>query len=98
MVQQLTFNASWNTSGINPNLTFFPELAYDSYLTINLSESSLTSKCLSQKRSFLPMVDATQEFVNGPGENFIVSDKWWCFGTGCSMKRAKLRRITRVTT
>ena len=38
-----SFNASWNTSGINPNLFFFyPELAYDSYLTIGLSESSLT--------------------------------------------------------
>ena len=68
-----SFNASWNTSGINPALLpVFPELAYDSYLTIGLSESSLT---LPYPQAVFPgEVDATQEFVNGPGENFIVND------------------------
>ena len=67
-----SFNASWNTSGINPALLpVFPELAYDSYLTIGLSESSLT---LPYPQAVFGEVDATQEFVNGPGENFIVND------------------------
>ena len=67
-----SFNTSWNTSGINPLLLpTFPELAYDSYLTIGLSESSLT---LPYPQTVWGEFDATQEFVNGPGENFIVND------------------------
>ena len=64
-----SFNQSWNSSGINPALFgTFPELAYDSFLTIGLSEVSSTFPH-PQAWGILP----TEEFVNGPGENFIVN-------------------------
>ena len=63
---------SWNASGANP-LFFdaFPELAYDSFLTIGASSASE----MPHPQAVFGPVDVTAEFTgDGPGENVVVDD------------------------
>ena len=66
------FNAGWTAAGINPVLfTFFPDLAYDSYLTIGSENSNMQPfpQAVSSE------VDFTSEFRSGgEGQNFVVDD------------------------
>ena len=63
---------SWNASGANP-LFFdaFPELAYDSFLTIGASSAIE----MPHPQAVFGPVDVTAEFTgDGPGENVVVDD------------------------
>ena len=66
------FNANWTAAGLNPLLFgAFPELAFDSFLTIgsaNSDEGPFPQSVSSE-------VDFTAEFTGpGPGQNFVVDD------------------------
>ena len=67
------YNSSWNASGINlAFLGLFPELAYDSYLTIGAEDSSTSAS--QHPTSVAGANDFTAEFETGGGSNFIVND------------------------
>ena len=59
------FNADWNAQGVNPSfLSFFPELAYDSFLTIGAEDA--TTPAAEHPSSVWGSTDASA-FVGGPG-------------------------------
>ena len=64
----------WNAGGINPALLgFFPEVAFDSFLTIGSANAIENSQ--GQPSSLWGQVDATLEFdEDGPGDNVAVDD------------------------
>ena len=72
------YNASWNASGLNPAFFgAFPELEFDSFLTIGGSTS-----LGPEVYFFQGSIDLTAEFINGPepgvpsyGENVTVDDE-----------------------
>ena len=67
------YNTGWNAQGINPAfLTFFPDLAYDSFLTIGAEDA--TTPTAQHPSSVWGENDATGAFVGGPGSNVVVDD------------------------
>ena len=65
------FNAGWNAQGINPAFfTAFPDLAYDSFLTIGAEDA--TAPAAQHPSSVWGEFDATTAFVGGPGFNVVV--------------------------
>ena len=67
------YNTGWNALGINPAfLTFFPDLAYDSFLTIGAEDA--TTPAAQHPSSVWGENDATGAFVGGPGSNVVVDD------------------------
>ena len=65
------YNAGWNAQGINPAFfTAFPELAYDSFLTIGAEDA--TAPAAQHPSSVWGEFDATTAFVGGPGFNVVV--------------------------
>ena len=66
-------NTGWNAQGINPVFfAFFPDLAYDSFLTIGAEDAS--TPAAQQPSAVWGATDATVEFVGGPGSNVVVDD------------------------
>ena len=67
-------NSSWNATGINPLLFGnFPELAFDSFLTIGATSSETPST--EQPSSIWGDIDASQEFTGtSDGSNVVVDD------------------------
>ena len=64
---------TWNAQGINPEfLSFFPDLAYDSFLTIGAEDAS--TPAAQHPSTVWGTFDASAEFVGGPGSNFVVDD------------------------
>ena len=64
---------TWNAQGINPVfLTFFPDLAFDSFLTIGGDDS--TTPAAQHPSTVWGAIDASAEFVGGPGNNITVDD------------------------
>ena len=70
-------NTTWNASGINPVfLGFFPDLAFDSFLTIGAEDS--TTPAAQQPSTVWGAIDASAQFTGpGAGSNVTVDD-----GTG----------------
>ena len=66
-------NASWNAQGINPAFfAFFPDLAFDSFLTLGAEDSSTPA---AQHPSVVSgAFDFTEEFIGVPGQNFVIDD------------------------
>ena len=50
----------------------FPDLAYDSFLTIGAEDAS--TPAAQHPSTVWGEVDASAEFVGGPGSNFVVDD------------------------
>ena len=72
MVQR-SGGTTWNALGINSAfLTFFPDLAYDSFLTIGAEDASVPAA--QHPSSVWGAFDATSEFTGGPGSSFVVND------------------------
>ena len=66
-------NTGWNALGINPVFyAFFPELAFDSYLTIGAEDA--TFPAAQHPSTVWGAVDASAAFVPGPGFNIVVDD------------------------
>ena len=66
-------STTWNAQGINPVfLTFFPDLAFDSFLTIGAEDA--TSPAAQHPSTVWGENDASAEFVGGPGNNITVDD------------------------
>ena len=66
-------NTGWNAQGINPVFfAFFPDLAYDSFLTIGAEDA--TTPAAQHPSSVWGDTDATLSFVGGPGSNVVVDD------------------------
>ena len=66
-------NTGWNALGINPVFyAFFPELAFDSYLTIGAEDA--TFPAAQHPSTVWGDVDASEAFVPGPGFNIVVDD------------------------
>ena len=64
---------TWNAQGINPVfLTFFPDLAFDSFLTIGGEDA--TTPAAQHPSTVWGANDASAEFVGGPGNNITVDD------------------------
>ena len=64
---------TWNAQGINPVfLTFFPDLAFDSFLTIGAEDA--TTPAAQHPSTVWGANDASAEFVGGPGNNITVDD------------------------
>jgi len=64
---------TWNAQGIEPLLfSFFPDLAFDSFLTIGAEDSSTPSA--QHPSTVWGANDASAEFVGGPGNNITVDD------------------------
>ena len=64
---------TWNAQGLNPVFfTFFPELAFDSFLTIGAEDA--TTPAAQHPSSVWGAIDATAQFVGGPGNDIIVDD------------------------
>gem|GEM_PF-613071 len=64
---------TWNAQGLNPVFfAFFPELAYDSFLTIGADDA--TTPAAQHPSSVWGANDATAEFVGGPGNDITVDD------------------------
>ena len=67
------YNSSWNASGINlAFLGLFPELAFDSFLTIGGEDSSTPAS--EHPSAVSGALDFTAEFETGGGSNFILND------------------------
>ena len=67
------FSWTWNAQGIEPLFfTFFPELAFDSFLTIGAEDA--TTPEAQHPSSVWGANDASAEFVGGPGNNITVDD------------------------
>jgi len=67
------YNSSWNASGINlAFLGLFPELAFDSFLTIGGEDSSTPAS--EHPSAVSGAIDFTAEFETGGGSNFILND------------------------
>ena len=66
-------SATWNASGVNPAfIAVFPELAFDSFLTLGAEDA--TAPSAQQPAAVSGAFDFTEEFVGGPGQNFIMND------------------------
>ena len=66
-------STTWNALGINSAFfTFFPDLAYDSFLTIGAEDASVPAA--QHPSSVWGTFDATSEFSGGPGSSFVVDD------------------------
>ena len=66
-------STTWNAQGINSEfLSFFPDLAFDSFLTIGAEDAS--TPAAQHPSTVWGTVDASAEFVGGPGSNFVVDD------------------------
>ena len=66
-------STTWNALGINSAfLNFFPDLAYDSFLTIGAEDASVPAA--QHPSSVWGTFDATSEFTGGPGSSFVVDD------------------------
>ena len=64
---------TWNAQGLNPVFfTFFPELAFDSFLTIGAEDA--TTPAAQHPSSVWGANDATAQFVGGPGNDITVDD------------------------
>ena len=64
---------TWNAQGINPVfLTFFPDLAFDSFLTIGAEDA--TTPAAQHPSTVWGGNDVSAEFVGGPGNNITVDD------------------------
>ena len=67
-------STTWNAQGVNPSfLSFFPELAYDSFLTIGAEDA--TTPAAQHPSSVWGATDASNAFVPGPGFNVFVDDE-----------------------
>ena len=67
------YNTGWNAQGINPLfLPVFPDLAYDSFLTIGADDS--TTPAAQHPSTVWGGIDASEAFVPGPGFNIVVDD------------------------
>lgn len=70
-----TFASGWNAQGLNPAfLSFFPDIAYDSFLTIGAEDGSYPAafQCSGQWGS----INVPEEFnENGPGESVLLNDQ-----------------------
>ena len=67
------YNPGWNAIGINPFfLPVFPELAYDSFLTIGAEDSS--TPAAQHPATIWGENDASAAFIPGPGFNITVDD------------------------
>ena len=68
------FNSSWNSSGINlAFVAMFPELVYDSFLTIGAEDGS--APAAQQPSTIWGGINASDEFTGaGPGANVTVND------------------------
>ena len=65
--------STWNAQGLNPVFfTFFPELAFDSFLTIGAEDA--TTPAAQHPSSVWGANDATAQFVGGPGNDITVDD------------------------
>ena len=68
-----TYAQIWNAQGLNVVFfTFFPELAYDSFLTIGAEDS--TTPGAQHPSTVWGAIVPTEEFVGGPGNNITVDD------------------------
>ena len=67
-------NTGWSAAGINPVfLPFFPELAFDSYLTIGAEDGS--APAAQQPSTIWGDINASNEFTGpGPGMSVVVDD------------------------
>ena len=64
---------TWNAQGISPLfLTFFPDLAYDSFLTIGAEDA--TTPAAEHPSTVWGGIDASAQFVGGPGSSVTVDD------------------------
>ena len=64
---------TWNAQGLNPVFfTFFPELAFDSFLTIGAEDA--TTPAAQHPSTVWGAIDATAEFVGAPGNDITVDD------------------------
>ena len=64
---------TWNAQGLNPVFfTFFPELAFDSFLTIGAEDA--TTPATQHPVSVWSANDPTTQFVGGPGNDITVDD------------------------
>ena len=68
------YNPGWNALGINPAFFgVFPDLAYDSFLTIGAEDSS--APAAQHPSTVWGDIDASAAFVPGPGFNVEVNDQ-----------------------
>ena len=64
-------STTWNAQGVNPAFFgFFPNLAYDSFLTLGAEDGTVPTA--QQPTSVSGEFDFTGEFVGGPGSNFTL--------------------------
>ena len=82
------YNAGWNAQGINPAFFIaFPELAYDSFLTIGAEDA--TASAAEHPSTVWGGVAATAAFVPGPGFNVLIDDEiggaWYTTFPGLEM-------------
>ena len=67
------FNTGWNALGVNPSLFgAFPDLAFDSFLTIGASNAEVPGG--QHPQSVWGAIDASSEFLPGDGQNVLVND------------------------
>ena len=67
------FNAGWSAQGVNPAFfAAFPDLAFDSYLTIGAEDAS--APAAQQPSTIWGDIDASAAFIPGPGFNVEVND------------------------
>ena len=66
-------SSTWNAQGISPAfLGFFPDLAFDSFLTIGAEDA--TTPAAQHPSAVWGAVDATTQFVGGNGSSVTVDD------------------------
>ena len=66
-------NSSWSAQGINPVFfEFFPELVFDSYLTIGAEDVSTPAS--QQPSAVIGDIDIFQSFIADPGTNVLLDD------------------------
>ena len=66
-------NSSWSAQGINPVFfEFFPELVFDSYLTIGAEDVSTPAS--QQPSAVIGDIDIFQSFIGDPGTNVLLDD------------------------
>lgn len=67
------FNAGWNALGVNPALFgAYPDLAFDSFLTIGASSSDVPGG--QHPQAVWGAIDGSAEFLPGTGQNVLVND------------------------
>ena len=66
-------STTWNAQGVNPAfLGFFPDLAFDSFLTIGAEDA--TTPAAQHPSTVWGDIDASTQFVGGPGSSVTVDD------------------------